>query len=711
MTVREEDRDIWISRYLDGELPDEERREVEEKIRSDPVWAGELAAVRSLCGALDSALARIREQGMSDGFEDAVGSEIKRRGIRPARGITTRRRAGSLPLPSRRPLRAVFIPAAAAAAVALLVGSAVYVYIAGAGWLAGSGAPDNIFAVSAPPGTRATVNGRAEGPVPERLLPGQKLEVAVGTVALASPDGSHFRIRGPSAIEVEATADRRPSLTLREGFLLADVAPGKGEFRLGLPGGTTVRVLGTRFDVVAIRGDGKSADSIAVRVAEGRVAVEGSFGRVLATGGQAVLAKAGSAPAVIGFDARELIASWTAAPDRGEGGIEAYREPDIVPPWPQAGGAPSHSGATPLTGPDDLTVARTLSMPGTARGGGPVRTGATLVGMAMDAQGRCWAIERRGDISRLVRFDSSSGAVEEAGRFRGGSQCPPVLTPKGLCICSGSLPAESVVAFDIRIAPDGNRPGPCRIAWKRDVGASAYAVSVAGDGTVLVSAQNGLHALSEDGDPIWSAGGIGEIQAPASVDLEGCVYAAGVDGRVHCLNPADGRTIWTVRLSGGGRFFQPPVVGSSRVWTVDCSGTLSAIGRDGQVAGSRAFDGLKLCPIAARDGVLVAAGSKIFFVPEGSPTSAREVCDLREKGAPVAWAADGNRRLYAAASGGIARLDPDSNGGYQVAAWAQLAGDAAGWFPAISLSHGPLAIAAGRLAVLYSDRLLAWTAR
>ncbi len=105
----------------------------------------------------------------------------------------------------------------------------------------------------------------------------------------------------------------------------------------------------------------------------------------------------------------------------------------------------------------------------------------------------------------------------------------PVLGTDGTVFIGGGANAAHA------LKPDGTK------LWSRDLGAAIFGLSLAGDGTVLVSTGgtiNRLFALdSHTGTNRWAYQAGGNINSSAAVGPDGAIYFGAADSKLYALNP------------------------------------------------------------------------------------------------------------------------------------------------------------------------------
>ncbi|MFB2350973.1 FecR family protein, partial [Priestia megaterium] len=119
-------------------------------------------------------------------------------------------------------------------------------------------------------------------------------------------DGSRLRLDADSRARVRLSAERR-DVELLEGRAFFDVAHDAARPFVVKAGATSVRALGTRFEV------GRTGPAVEVTLVEGKVQVEDAGAKaavILAPGDQAVVERPAAAPRLAKVDAAAET-SWT----------------------------------------------------------------------------------------------------------------------------------------------------------------------------------------------------------------------------------------------------------------------------------------------------------------------------------------------------------------------------------------------------------------
>lgn len=535
MELKDEDRDLMLSMYLDGELEPDQAKAVEQRIRSDAAWQEEYQA-------LTYTESRISKAVESNWHDEVLTEKIMVQVGKLPRPSTATVQAASQRLEhSKRDAQANELARTArerrvrrfgwiAAAAALLL------FALSLKLLLGGNTSEPVANVTPPAAlaafdldTARVLDAGADARAGE-LTQGQTLAASADGAAVAWNDGSRFWLRRDC--RVKAAGPRR--LELLSGTLLIEAFRDESQaFEIGLPDGSVAQALGTRFEV-AVEKSGAT-----VRVLEGRVRRSEPGGRQAdALGGQAI----GTDFKVAAFDPRELNLAWrdAAAGDDPKGAQRAF-----AAPWPQLGGGPGHTGWTPFNGPAGLAARNFIPF---AEGGAeaPEQRTAAVVGAGNVA----YVLRGEKGATQLyaVELDAAAPRLAPCGAaLPGTSQNPPVITPRGLVVTATT--GNKVQAWD----PAKNAP-----AWTLETKHSVYALAAAYDGTVYASTHGELLALDEAGRVRWRHAVAADLQAPACVLESGEVVAVSRDGKVDRLS-ASGELLDTRMWTGKGDVFWPPV--------------------------------------------------------------------------------------------------------------------------------------------------------
>lgn len=161
--------------------------------------------------------------------------------------------------------------------------------------------------------------------------------------------------------------------------------------------------------------------------------------------------------------------------------------------------------------------------------------------------------------SRIVLDWRGRGASSLAAIRSGGGELKADFSKVGPTDFASYLgPDRTGVIERVRLDADW-KARPPRLLWKHQVGAGWGAFAVVGDFAVTQEQRGGDEAVVcytlRGGDEVWShttpgklegPGGIGPRATPA-IDA-GRVYSVGGQGRLLCLNGADGKEVWSVDI-------------------------------------------------------------------------------------------------------------------------------------------------------------------
>jgi len=380
-TVSDSDRELWLSRYLDGELDEDARATVAEKIRTDETWRADFEELQHDDRLVAFSARRYRAD---DGFSAHVVGKVRAGAhVRDAHAA----KAPHRPVRRHRAAHTHWL-LRVAALVALVVGGAV-------AWKSYLGAP--------PPRT-AALPAAAPKDEPTETVVAEDLRAiawADGTRILARK-GTVLQSLGPRALKLDGAAFLHVARDLAAPFTVQTA-------------GATIEVLGTSFDVKT------SSDGVRVRVAEGHVRARSATGKTAeAFAGTEILPDLRVQP----FDVRELSAAW--------------KHPDteaLAAPWPQLGGSPGHTNITPLAGPANLVAKPELFYRY------PEGAGAPQSGAVVSTHGRVLLVLPFGpDGARLMELAGGGNGRGEWRTVASGvaADVSPVITPHGLVVALGA---------------------------------------------------------------------------------------------------------------------------------------------------------------------------------------------------------------------------------------------------------------------------------
>ncbi|MCK6474796.1 MAG: FecR domain-containing protein [Planctomycetes bacterium] len=617
MELKDEDRDLMLSMYLDGELEPEQAKAVEHRIRTDAAWQDEYQALTYTESRISKAVeANWHDEVLTEKIMVQVGKL-------PKPSTATVQAASQRLQTSKRQAEADELARAARERRVRRFGwgaAALLLFAVTLKLLLGGGAATNV-AKDTPP-TRATfdsASAKVLDPGAEagagKLAEGQTLAASADGAAVAWSDGSRLWLRRDA--RVRAAGPRR--LDLLGGTLLIEAARDEAHaFEITLPNGSLAQALGTRFEVAV------AENGATVRVLEGRVRLSEPGGRQAdALGGQAI----DTDFKVAAFDPRELNLGWREAAGRDSKGAQRA----FAAPWPQLGGGPGHTGWTPFNGPAGL-AARDFIPFAEGNGEAPEQRTPAVVGAGNVA----YVLRGEKGTTRLYAIDLDAAAPHPAPcgeALPGTSQNPPVITPKGLVVAGTT--GNKIMAWD---------PAKNAAAWTVEAKHSVYALAAAYDGTIYASTHGELLALDEAGRVRWRHAVAADLQAPACVLASGEVVAVSRDGKVDRLT-SSGELLDTRMWTGKGDVFWPPVE-YVRGGTVSFSTpeSLSLLVLKTGEEHSRNFP--STWPLGTGT---CTSGSKVLFSTSGSAS-------LFIDGDIVALAQDSEGRVYAGAKDTLFRV-------------------------------------------------------
>jgi len=377
--LKDDDRDLWLSRYLDNELNASEKEAVAEKLRSDERWRADLETLTRSDTTLCAVAVRFSED---DGFSKNIVQKLKpaQKTLAAKNSVHPKHVHRRLSVIRRSNRKVASWPVGLAAVLALALGAALaFKYL------------------SAPP-AQTTVATATKTPSPTAITEDVRV--------ITWEDGTRILARKGSLIE---KIDER---TLKlDGEAFFHVAKNTKPFTVITSDKYKTQALGTRFEIKS------SGDSTRVRVAEGRVRVEASTqnskSSVDARGGTEVLPDLKTRH----FDSRELSAAW----NQGE---------EIIAPWSQLGGSAGHSGVTPLTGPTSLVNSREAFFPY------PEKCEPPTTGALISSANRAYVLVRCEKETKLLelKLNENRGSWRTCAVNVGSPEILPVITPKGLII-------------------------------------------------------------------------------------------------------------------------------------------------------------------------------------------------------------------------------------------------------------------------------------
>ncbi len=671
---QEDQRDLMLSMYLDGELDHEQVRMVEEKVRVDESWREEyeslLAAERRVSKVVENnwhdsdfsskVMARVRTLPKPS---TATAEAAQRNATQSQR---FEQEARNLKLSREARIRRLGWISAAAAL--LLFGLSVH-------WVMGTKPPKSDGTVAVRGEILGTFKVQAfnvEASSPETQMDRPKShspskdqleKVFAGEVLVARADDAQLNWKDGSVLWLKKGSKisglKARQMALKQGRLFIKVAADKEPYRVELPDGSVAEALGTRFEVNASLKTGKEENDARIRVVEGRVRCTSKKGKVvLARGGQQVSTEM----AVSVMDPRSVALDWSTS-----NRTEAGQNLDVVAPWTQLGGCPEHSGVTPLFGPrgngkPSFAAKAFFAFEGSSLEGDETgRTGtANLSASAVVGRGnKVFVVRNTGKNStQLYSLDleSRDPSWERCGEpLIASPYHAPVITPKGWVVFGTS--SGRIRAWNPNPGPHAKTGHTGEAAWENDVdvGSSVWALVVAHDGTILCSTFKGLVVLNESGQQIRNQDLNGDIRAPAAVMADGRQVAMTRFGK-GVLFDRDGKQLAKIDWQGQGSILWPIVV--------QPDGTILMTSADGGLQGRSGKPPLESITIASEGLGTWPLGSGIyasknFLLYTGHAQRRKE---LQLKGDVVALAQDGSGAVFAAIGNTVFRIeDPRKN--------------------------------------------------
>ncbi|MCW8131125.1 MAG: FecR domain-containing protein [Planctomycetota bacterium] len=644
--LKDDEREVLLSMYIDGELDAERRQAVEAKLRDDPAWKADYDALTDS----DKRVSKVVQESWHDPeFTGRVMDRITREGLpaAPAWAGDGAFPPAVEPSAGRKALKdhrvRLLISLAAVASLSLF---AMTLWFAFRTQKPLSNPLPKLLAKVQPEDVRLEMDlGRFKGYVPGNVHLGQNITVKSESTLVRWEDGTRLWLRQDACIRAAGLR----SMIVVKGRFLIDVARSAEPFTLTLADDTKLQVLGTRFEVDA------GASGIRVRVLEGVVRRDGGTiqAPALARGGEEIAPDG----RVSIFDPRELSTEWSSL--AGQPANKASGLPAVfAAPWPQLGGNPGHTGVTPLAGPAGLAATRFLAFPPSA---GPNSEESSQYAPAVvGAGGRAYVLRRAGaNKMQLYGVDLEASGEPDwkpcGEPLSGNAQYPPVITAHGLVVAGAS--GNTVQAWD----PEKNA-----VAWKVDAESNVFALCASYDGNIYCSTFKRLLVLNEKGEKAWAYPNITDLQAPAAVGPDGTALIIARDGKAALLS-REGKLLEMLEWPGvsGENIFWPPVSAAKGFLAVTTSGRLAQQGESAAGAAKAGeltewpTDGRRLTTAPVTTGAdaatwYFASANRLMC---GSATGPKPLLDLPTAGDVVALGYDGNRLLYAGAKNALYRVD------------------------------------------------------
>lgn len=174
-----------------------------------------------------------------------------------------------------------------------------------------------------------------------------------------------------------------------------------------------------------------------------------------------------------------------------------------------------------------------------------------------------------GQDGRLYAFDRKSGRTRWTFKTGGEILARPLVHENRIFFGSGDTRFYCI-----------DREG--KQIWSYEVGYPVYSGAAAGDGKVIVAANNGhIYAFRpEDGERLWECDAPGYSIESRPFLANGLAYYGSWDGYVYALDQKDGSVRWKAQgagskasLPGVARYYAPadaaPVVAGGKVWIAD----------------------------------------------------------------------------------------------------------------------------------------------
>ncbi|HEY3323817.1 MAG TPA: PQQ-binding-like beta-propeller repeat protein [Planctomycetota bacterium] len=639
--ISDDDRELWLSRYIDDELDGPEKEAVTAKLRDDERWRADLESMQHTDTTARAVAIKYHEgDAFSKHVARKIGDERKAAGSEPdARHLkpSAKRRLLSHRT-SRFPMVRTFLRLAA-------------VVVVGVGAWAGWKAYRSIMRPA--PIENIVIDGGRHGPAIVMTEEPQALQWADGT-----------RILARKGTVIENIDDRTIRLG---GEAMFRVASHSRPFTVIISEHQTAEALGTRFDV-RTGGEGPR-----VRVAEGRVRVKlaqgASVRSVEAVGGTEVQADL----TLHGFDSRQLNAAWK------EGG-------EVVPPWPQSGGWGCRTGGSPVPGPSSLVAEREQFHAFPDAGDVPI--GGAVIGMEQKA----FVLARNGTNVRLLELQlwQGGGSWKVCNSRPGSAEATPVITPRGLVVTAlmdGVAPASVPAGRDAGpTTVSAYDPATGSVVWANSQKQPVRGLCAALDDTVVLSTSGGIVVLDgKNGEALWSISETGDVRLSATALPSGEICVVNERGTVYVLKSGKIISMYT----WARKATQPPIVAgnmSGQIWLTDATGYVGQMSLEKGNVTEKRFAAAVRGPIT---GGLLGQGSQLAHV------SQPRVIQAPTEDPVLALAEDGRGETFAGYRRGVLHLRARSESLNQMkeldyASLAAAGGD---------LIPGGLAIAAGRLLV------------
>jgi hypothetical protein len=660
MADEHEERTLKLSLYIDGELPANERADIEAKIKNDPEWKAEYQSLA------DSELKIENVAGKEDDWHDAdftarVSSKIrtlpKPSGVRkaepappaPATDAPRGRQLREEPPPQRgfNPVRL------ALHMIFLLVAIGLFVWK---------------FLLAAPTTTKPAEKPAEQEKIALKMI--GKLLHGYANNGVGPNEPEYAGWVNPTGMR----ADRETALLLNGGMQLfigeesVLRASGPNQQILELAGGEIFlpkATPSTRPQFTKI----KVGDDIEIDASNGGVEVLLPENTIRAVGVTLTVKNAqrtvyvpdGCAvktdlAGIESYDPRKIGARWSSIAYYGSTSAEGSNlaMPDFAAVWPQVHGDAQHSGVSPFKGPPAISAAAFLPWD-LSEGGKPVEVKPCGPAIALSRREFFVALSLEGARTQLFSVSVSDQYLAKWAPLgpvlNGPSTLAPVLSPDGLIVTgtNGAAGGSSAVvqAWDTKLN---------KVAYTKDLGTTLAGLTVArvnGKTLLLCSTFKGLIALDEKSNEIWTYSGVTDFAVPACVGPEGVIVALSKSGRIAALD-VDGKAISQTRMDPYGALRAPVFMrtengGYFQAFTeLGNEVTIEASGKAGASLSGR-FQGAGRWMLATR---VFSQANSVFFV-----TSDPSEVKLPFPGSISALAQDADHYVYATLGRTVFRID------------------------------------------------------
>jgi hypothetical protein len=514
--LSDENRDLLLSLYLDGELEPEQAHAVAEKIRADETWQREYALLRSS----ETRVTKVVEDNWHD--EDFTAAVRDR--LRAAPPPKTPQ-----PASGKRRIWPFWT-------ALLLLLAAMFAFR-----MLHREQPQPAGPPSAPQaevldGSFKIAGRSLRGPCDLRV--GDEMTAESDQVSVRWADGSHLWLSIGTALR--GNAHGSPEIV--GGRALIRIDEGSAGLWPSTMHGKTVELGTGSYDVEA------AGEGLRIRVIAGTARLSdggrnAGAGQVLTPGGDVEL-----------YDPREILACWG---DAGAWSMEIGTEWPSA--WPQSGGSADHTGMTPVRGPGTLKFGQDFSFDDRREFGPPspalVRSAREIYLVRQEAP----------DQVALYCYLDCAGAK----RWSAISQMP------GLATVPPALSSTGLVLF----GTNGKQLRACTYngtAWEADLGSALSSIAVLPDGQIVCGTFQRLVAFNEVGRERWSYQGLADFQPPVALCRDGALLAVSRTGKAVYLS-LDGKELAGRRIDfapRSGPFDRPVIQQDGSIWITTQSGEL-----------------------------------------------------------------------------------------------------------------------------------------